>query len=162
MFLSSIWTDASSTPQTPDLLIVGQDTFYLEYTFPIEQLGLKISYNLFNKDGEYEIMLSSCWRSYQAIWEIENNKLYLRSMKSCHSGKTYDYPAIIDYFTKNGYKPKIENGKIFADWYTSYLIKVSEGYGFLDCSDCLEGKENLNEGQTYVYKIVNGEYIEND
>jgi len=88
IFLLSIWANASSTPQTPDLLIVGQDTFYLEYTFPIEQLGLKISYNPFNKYGEYEIMLSNCWRNYQAIWEIENNKLYLRSMKSCHSGKT--------------------------------------------------------------------------
>jgi len=154
--------NAYTTPQTPDILIVAQDTFYLHYSFPIEQLGLTITYNPFNKEGEYEIISSNCWRNYQAIWKIEDNKMYLEDMKSCHSDAPFDYSDVVDYFTKNGYNPRIDNGKILADWYTSYFVKVSEGYGFLDCDNCLESIDKPKEGQAYVYHIIKGELKEND
>ena len=154
-------TNAYSTEQTPDILIVGQDTFYLFYTFPIEELELTIDSNPFTKKGEYEITISSCWRGYQAIWEIENNKLYLQGINSCHSDSTYDYSIVIDFFINNGYEPKIENGRIVADWFSTNLVKYDDPLYF-DCDDCIEGIDKLTGTQKLYYTIINGEIKEND
>jgi len=143
------------------LLIVGQDTFSLFYTFPIEELELTINNNPFTKNGEYEIVSTNCWRGYQAIWEINDNKLYLNDIKSCHSDSTYDYSLVIEYFTKNGYEPNIENGRILVDWFTSFIVKY-DGPLYDDCNVCLMGIDKIRNEDILYYTIVNGVIKEND
>ena len=156
ILISTISINANSTPQTPDMLIVGQDTFYLYNTFPIEDLELTINYNPFIKKGEYEIHSTACWRGYRAIWEIKNKKMYLQTIESCMFDSTYEYSVVIDFLKKNGYKPKIEDGKILADWYTSYLVKNDDPLDEF-CTTCLMGKDDIKDVDNLYYTIIKGE-----
>ena len=151
---------AYGTEQIPDLLIIEKDTFYLFYTFPIEDLNLEIKKNPFIS-GKYTIHSTACWRGYQAIWKIKNNKLYLQNVKSCHSDSIFHYNSVIEYFRVNGYEPNIENGKILADWFTSDLIRYDGPY-FVDCKICLMGSDKLMNNEKVYYSIINGEIKEND
>jgi hypothetical protein len=123
-----------ATEQTPDLLIVGKDTFYLK-SFPINKLNFKENMNPFDT-GLF--VSTNCWRGYKATWEIKDSKLFLQKIQKCNTDSIIDYYKIISHFEINGYKPKILNGMIFADWYTAKLI-VCEFY------ECRGRKEYLQE-----------------
>jgi len=115
LFIIISFADAFSTGQIPDLLILGKDTIYLQ-SFPLETLNLKI------RPFKYEnhsFHTTGCWRGYQAVWTIENSKLYLVEIIRDDSSK--QRLNIKTYLADNGYSPKIENGKILADWYTANL-----------------------------------------
>jgi len=62
-----------ATPQIPDLLIIGKETFML-YSFPLEYL--KLAKAPFDYRG-YSFPGTACYRGYQATWKILDNKLFL-------------------------------------------------------------------------------------
>ena len=102
-----------STPQIPDLLIVGRDTFML-YSFPLESLHIKKS--PFDYRG-FPFPSTACWRGYQATWKILNNQLILVQVIKVDSTK--EKLDIIKYLKENNVSPTILNGFVFADWYSA-------------------------------------------
>jgi hypothetical protein len=69
------------TIQIPDLLIYSGDTILIE-TFPLESYFNDQNPrpdSLFLKD----CLSTACWRGYQAIWKIENDRLFLVSILDC-------------------------------------------------------------------------------
>ena len=158
---SLISINAYSTNQTPDILITGQDTFYLHYTFPIEKLDFKKSTNPFKLYNNAEFIATNCWRGYQAIWEIKDNKMFLKDVKICNRDSTLNYTMVIDFFKDNGFEPKMENGKIFAEWFSSILIEFDNGHAFRG-GNHLIGTEEIKRKHKVVFIIENGRLIIND
>src|SRR5690606_14095634 len=62
----------------------------------------------------------NCWRGYQAIYQVENDSIFLKEIFRCgelRSGLPIDREAsrkkIIDLFGK-----QIKNQRVFLDWYS--------------------------------------------
>ena len=105
-----------ATGQIGDRLIYKGDTLIL-FSNPLETLLENFSSRpkLF---GDKEVCIpTSCWRGYQAEWEIIENHLYLTGVFSCcysEDGIKADLKTLAgDYYV---------NGKVKADWVTDYLI----------------------------------------
>lgn len=91
-----------------DLLVVGQDTFYLK-TFPLEALNLtNRPFNLSKEDAN----VSGSYPGYQAVWQLVDGKLYLEKILS-DAGKAED---IVLLFQNNNIKIQRKNNLILADW----------------------------------------------
>lgn len=76
-----LWTsEGISTPQVSDLIIIENDTLPL-YSLPLEKYLSEnnILENVFDKYG----FSTGCYRSYQAIWKIQDDSLFLVKLKSC-------------------------------------------------------------------------------
>ena len=147
-----------STEQKPDLLILGKDTIYLQ-SFPLEKLEFKIPPF---KYGDYPFHTTGCWRGYQAVWTIENDKLYL--VEIIRDDSSNQRLNIEKYFADNGYSPKIENGKILADWYTANLEDYFKTFnpqfhGYND-KKCLFESYRPKEKRRLI-KIESGVVVEN-
>jgi len=103
-----------ASPQQSDFLIIGKDTVEL-YFLPLEQLDStrlnKFRQNLIaNKENSTS---SLClWREYQALWRLENNKLYLVGLN--HNPNS-------DKIFKATFGNKYKNNKVFANWFSSRL-----------------------------------------
>jgi len=102
-----------ATPQIPDLLIIGKETFML-YSFPLEYL--KLAKAPFDYRG-YSFPGTACYRGYQATWKILDNKLFLVHVNKVDSTK--EELDIVKYLKENNYSPTIINGLVFADWYSA-------------------------------------------
>ncbi|MCD1117728.1 hypothetical protein [Chryseobacterium turcicum] len=82
LFLLSL--KAIASPQSPDLIIYKNDTIptynllierYLREKFNDDELA-KFSF-------KGELIPLSCWRGYQGVYEVIDNKLYLSGMIDC-------------------------------------------------------------------------------
>lgn len=120
----------NATIQIPDLLIIENDTLYLQ-SFPLEDLKLKIRPF---KYGDFYSPSTACWRGYRAIWKIIDKKLYLMEIIKVDSTK--ESLNLVNYFIANKYSFMTINGLIFADWFSANLEKYS------------------NCGKTFVFKSL--------
>lgn len=123
------------TAQTPDLVIYKGDTLSL-YACPLESYmndELITPKNLFG--SRIGLCSTDCWRGYIAIWEIIDNKLYLKEIKNyCYLSymrnmAEYNNAGIkIDSIgsefadLKVLFPDRYENGKVKADWVNGKLI----------------------------------------
>ena len=113
-----------ATQQTPDLLIIGNDTISLE-VFPLEQLEMKYRPFGFGVQGK-EFASTACWRSYRAIWKIVDNKLFLEKIIQCHN--VLEEEDIVQLFEKNDIQYQKIDELIFTDWYTISLYKRKDDF----------------------------------
>jgi hypothetical protein len=104
-----------ATEQLPDLLIIENDTICLK-SFPLEELGLQVRPF---KYGDYEFPSTACWRGYQAIWKVFDNKLFLIEILKADSTK--ERLDLEFFFNSNNYTPTKINGMIYANWYSANL-----------------------------------------
>ncbi|WP_420603477.1 hypothetical protein [Flagellimonas sp.] len=112
--LSISWSPV--TRQTPDLLIIDQDTLYL-MSFPLEMLELEHRpFGLTRRTAPS----TACWRGYKAVWRIENNTIFLEKILSCNR-KSNEEENILQLFQKNGIDLVQKNGMIKADWLSKGL-----------------------------------------
>jgi hypothetical protein len=146
-----------ATQQTPDLLIVGKDTFYLK-SFPIDKLNFKENMNPFDT-GLF--VSTNCWRGYIATWELKDNKLFLQKVQKCNTDSIIDYNKVISYFETNGYKANIINGKIFADWYSAKLFKC-ELYDCKGRKNHLQEINKIKKKHELVFTFMNGELLKKE
>jgi hypothetical protein len=123
------------TAQEPDLIIYKGDTLFL-HACP---LGFYPNRELINTQNLFESKLGSCstgcWRGYIAVWEIDDNKLYLTKIKNhCY----LSYMSSVDSYKNAGigidsigsefadlkmlFPERYENGKVRADWMSGKLI----------------------------------------
>lgn len=161
IFISII--NVLATEQIPDLLIIEKDKLYLK-TFPLEDF---ISKNKINKApfkyGEYSFPNTACWRGYQAIWGVINNKLFLIEIIKVDS--TQEKLDIENYCKSINYSPIVIDGLIYADWYSdtlkryenfSYYFNSERFYLSVDCLKEPEKKIELifDKGQLTSNRIM--------
>lgn len=113
-----------ASPQMPDYIIYKNDTIPT-YNLILEQYLQKV-----NPSEEKLFGLSfrgasstNCWRGYQAIYEITDNKLYLTNIISC--GELRNNSKINFTESQNRMKEifgdKVENYKVFIDWFSNEI-----------------------------------------
>jgi len=106
--------DLKASPQSPDFLIIGEDTLSL-YHLPLHSLDSLTQKRFFDnlQSDSLEFIYSlNLWRGYQAYWQIIDEKLYLVGLKNNSNSET---------ILKNTFPEHFKNGKVFAYWYNSYL-----------------------------------------
>jgi len=111
-----------SSPQIPDFLIFKGDTI------PTYNLLLEKYFDRIEKPDNGELFglkfrgssITNCWRGYQAIYSIENNKLYLNDITDC--GEIWNKRKIDKKASKKRmiatFGDKVINEKVFIDWYS--------------------------------------------
>lgn len=114
LFLTFCFYNLTASPQAPDFLIVGKDTVAI-YFLPLNKLDTtkqkEFFYNLNLSNNDINISVN-LWRGYQAFWKLEGDKLYLVGLKSCPNS---------DKILGSTFTSSYVNGKVFADWFSSYL-----------------------------------------
>jgi hypothetical protein len=120
-----------ATVQTPDLLIIGKDTVFLQ-EFPLEQLKMKDK--PFAEEEKHSIN-TGCMRGYQAIWKIVDEKLYLEKIVHCgritvrdeyeeiYKDRFLNEDEITELFKRNKIEYQEKDGMILSDWVTVDLYK---------------------------------------
>jgi len=109
-----------SSPQIPDLLIIGNDTIRI-YHLPLEIFLSEnkdsfINYLRNNEKGFFPS--TSCWRGYQGIWLLEDNKLYLKDLDINWIEDEISTTEVLE----KTFKEKFINGKVLAEWFSSDII----------------------------------------
>ena len=124
IFFTLLSLNVIATEQEPDLLIVNNDTIYLQHFFLKK---LQLNHNPFLEKNPLPIEntpSTSCWRGYRAIWTIENDSLFLTRIIRCRIGESRnDEEDIFKLFEKNDIPYIEKNGMIFASWATVKLYK---------------------------------------
>lgn len=127
-----ITINSFGTAQVPDLIIYKGDTLIL-YTNPLESY-----YNEDNPRPKHFYVngysSTACWRGYQAIWEIKDNKLYLNAIQDCH---LFDAFKITERSLReiqlSNLPPEIKEeleklkGEGFSEWYFEKTLKKKIG-----------------------------------
>lgn len=122
LIISLLFTlNSFCTEQVPDLLIIDKDTIYLK-SFPINQLNFKKSPNPFAYEDDPLILSTNCWRGYQAIWRLVDNKLILEEVRACNSDDVLEYEKVLAFFERNDYEVELIDGKVHASWYTADMV----------------------------------------
>lgn len=118
-----------ASPQSPDYLIIGNDTLPLyqlileDYLHSLEQPT--DSNNLFGfsfrNDFGYGTTSTNCWRGYQAVYSLENDSLFLKYIITCNSLKKLDANDInnSNEQMQKVFQEKVKNKKVFIDWFSS-------------------------------------------
>ncbi len=108
LFLFPLWS--YSTPQFPEQLIIEDDTLNM-YSLPLEQYLQKNEPR--EKISKYFNIIchTGLLRGYTAIWEIHNDKLYLKGVHGCGNQKE----ELIHHIFKNSSEP------IQAKWFSGEL-----------------------------------------
>lgn len=138
--------DLKASPQSPDFLILDQDTLSI-YHLPLHSLDSltlnRFFENLRSDSLQFGISLN-LWRGYQAYWQLIDEKLYLVGLKGYSNSKLILKSTFPNYY---------ENGKVIAYWFNSYL---SIGKGKLLKWDGVFSRTYFKED---VYKFEAGNLI---
>ena len=117
-----------ATEQIPDLLIIEKDTVELRElsNFPLEFLNLEFRpFNYTRQTAPH----TGCWRGYQAIWRVIDNKIYLEKIQRCYGDKNNDkIENLKDFFEKNQINTIEKDGMILANWFNLNLYKLKNLY----------------------------------
>lgn len=112
-----------ASPQMPDYIIYKKDTIPT-YNLILEQYLQKFD----SKEQDQLFGLSfrgisslNCWRGYQAIYKIENDKLYLTKIISCGDLKNKNNDEFSKRRMKEIFGNQIQDDKVFIDWYSGEL-----------------------------------------
>lgn len=121
VFLTLSQSQLFASPQLPDYIIYKGDTI-ATYTLILEQYFQKQDkadqgklFGLSFRDGAS----LNCWRGYQAIYEVENDSLFLTDIIYCgerRSGKI-DKAASVQKM-KNLFNDKFLNKRVYIDWFS--------------------------------------------
>lgn len=128
LIISPVISSEHAVVQKPDFLVLEKDTIFLN-SFPLEYLNFQ---QRPFKYGYFYFPNSSCWRGYQATWEVIDRKLFLIEIARVDASR--EKIDLIAYFAANNYTPTIINGKIFADWFTADLKSYPRDFGKWSCN----------------------------
>jgi hypothetical protein len=117
-FILLFSSSAFGSPQVPDYLIVKNDTIPI-FFLPLEEYLQENKSSYLNKilQDTARFIPQNCWRGYQAVWKLENNKLYLVDLKSCGIKELEDSKKVI----KSNFPTHFEGDKVFAYWFNSSI-----------------------------------------
>ena len=154
-----VFSTALSTEQVADILIIEEDTIYLQ-SFPLE--NLKIKQAPFDYGG-YSFINTACWRGYVATWQIMDETLVLKEVRKL--GSTDTILNVLEYLENNGYTPKTINGNVIADWYSDTLkLYHSFYYNHTYKNEQFYLSKDYSGGKDKKAELVfeNGKLIENN
>lgn len=115
----------TSSAQVPDYLIYKKDTIptynllvekYLQAIKGDKDKLFDLSFR--NSVGGAKVTSSNCWRGYQAIYIIENGKLFVEKIIECHSLDNSKNPK---NYLFEVFGDKVENNRIFIDWFSGNI-----------------------------------------
>lgn len=118
-----------ASPQIPDYIIYKKDTIptynlilenYLQNLNPNEDKLFGLSFRTTTEGLGASL---NCWRGYQAIYEVENDSLFVKHIISCFElkdNKKINVAASQERMNKI-FREKVKNGKAFVDWYSGIL-----------------------------------------
>jgi hypothetical protein len=111
--LSICFYDLRASPQAPDFLIIGKDTFAI-YFLPINKLDSARRNAFFRnlQSGKGNGFAVNLWRGYQAYWQLAEGKLFLVGFRNCRNA---------DSILKVSFPENYDHGKVLASWFSSYL-----------------------------------------
>jgi hypothetical protein len=122
LFLLSL--KAIASPQSPDLIIYKNDTIptynlliekYLREKFIDDELT-KFSF-------KGELIPLSCWRGYQGVYEVVDNKLYLLGMIDCgglrNKRDLFSNESLVRI--KEIFGDKVVKGRVLMDWFSGSI-----------------------------------------
>lgn len=142
------------TEQTPDILVLRDQTYYLK-SFPLDDLKL---WNTSQLNDSIELN-SGCWRGYQATWVVRNDSLFLTGMTDCYKKYQIDLES---YFAERKPKVEVQENELFAYWYDAKLIQYQhpflneeESAKYLYSIDWRELKKNERVVLTFKNGIIN-------
>jgi hypothetical protein len=125
IFIAMIGRQGFASPQLPDYLIFKGDTL------PIYNLILEDYFNKTNIADQGDLFglkfregaSLNCWRGYQAIYEIDNDSLFLTHIISCWELNDRDTINIYESNNrlKNIFFDKIKNSRVFVNWFTDNI-----------------------------------------
>ena len=164
-----------ASPQLPDYIIYKNDTIatynlileaYLQKENPNEDKLFGLSFrNTLGSEG----MSFNCWRGYQAIYEIENDSLFLSYIIECHSIRKIN-KELSDKNLRTLFGNQVKNNKVFIDWFNgdiSFPLKseskqneIIRWDGVFENIFLLETLISIDKGRIkYIKEIQN--YIDN-
>jgi hypothetical protein len=145
----------NASSQAPDYLIIEKDTFEI-YSLPAYSLDSARQSKFFKNlqlDKPRDLALN-LFRGFQAFWRIQDDKLYLAGVKGYKNS---------DSILKMSFPLEYEEGKVFADWYSSTLVipkgKLLRSYGDLSTTWFKEKIFEFRNGIITNSKIINN-YID--
>lgn len=108
------------SPQVPDYIVFGKDTVQT-YNLILESYLQRHDTLMANKLFGLSFRggaTTNCWRGYQAIYEIENDSLFLVAVISCGGLKSgrLDRSQSIDRMSSI-FGKRFKNDKVFIDWF---------------------------------------------
>ena len=118
-----------ASTQIPDYIIYKKDTIptynlilenYLQKLNPNEDKLFGLSFRT-NTEGLGTSL--NCWRGYQAIYEVENDSLFIKHIISCFElkdNKKINVAASQERMKKI-FGEKAKKGKVFVDWYSGII-----------------------------------------
>ncbi len=115
-----------ASPQLPDYLIYKGDTL------PVYNLILEDYFSKINKSDQGDLFglkfrdgaSFNCWRGYQAIYEIDNDSLFLTHILSCWELNDKRDSLDINESNKrldNIFLDKVKNNRVFIDWFSDKI-----------------------------------------
>ncbi|WP_024771918.1 hypothetical protein [Aquimarina macrocephali] len=143
----------AASPQLPDLLLIGKDTIYI-YHLPINELKKSVQKqfidNISTINNEIGVSLN-LWRRYRGVWELNDDKLFLIDIKNVDNAQE---------IMKKTFPKKYKDGKVFANWFSSYLTipkdEMLKWDGIFSRTYRKEEKLTFKKG-----KLINWELIQN-
>jgi len=114
-----------ASPQLPDYLIFKGDTL------PVYNLILEDYFRQINKSDQGDLFglkfrdgaSLNCWRGYQAIYEINNDSLFLTHILSCWELNDKEQLNISESNNRlrKIFHERLRNGRVFVDWFTDKI-----------------------------------------
>ena len=122
-FLLLVSKQGFASPQVPDYIIYQGDTL------PVYNLILEQYLSAINKPDQGSLFglkfrgsgSLNCWRGYQAIYQIENDSLFLSYIINCGELRYGIDKESSQKRIEGLFKDKINNGKVYIDWYTGSI-----------------------------------------
>jgi hypothetical protein len=112
-----------ASPQMSDFIIYKKDTIPT-YNLILEQYLQKFDSKKQEKLFGFSFGSGSsfnCWRGYQAIYKVENKRLYLVKIISCGDLKNKNNEESSQEKMKDIFGDEVKNNKVFINWYSGEL-----------------------------------------
>jgi len=110
-----LFKNAFSTGQVPDYLIINNDTLPI-FSNPLDQYIRKVENKELKKlIDSINCNSTACWRGYKAIWELQNDTLFLRKIASCHKFCGHEV-------SDTNLKEIFGTENVVADWFTGKIV----------------------------------------
>lgn len=118
-----------ATEQLPDLLMLNGILYELPVSsYHSGDLPLESLWKDPRAELGFSVMSTGCWRGYTAVWEIQDDFLYLRALDAWRDHKKASLKSI--------FPDRFQDGRVKADWFNGQLAATASDSMNLDIGDC--------------------------
>ncbi len=115
--------------QLPDLLVLNGILYELPAdSFPSGDLPLESLWKNPRAELGLSVMSTGCWRGYTAVWEIQDDYLYLRALDAWQNHKKVSLKSI--------FAERFKDGRVKADWFNGQLAAAVSDHMHVYVGEC--------------------------